>query len=55
MLTAKQYAAKHGLSDNGSRVRQLCIAGRIKGAVKVGRDWLIPENAKPRKPPRKAR
>lgn len=27
-----------------SRIRQLCIAGRLPGAVKVGRDWLVPDD-----------
>jgi len=25
------------------RVRVLCAEGRIKGAKKVGRDWLLPD------------
>lgn len=37
-------AAEHwGLTP--VRVRQLCQAGRIPGAQKVGRDWIIPPNA----------
>jgi hypothetical protein len=43
MLTSQQYALKHGLT--GSRIRQLCIAGKIDGAVKFGRDWAIPADA----------
>lgn len=42
-LTSKQYAELHNLTD--SRVRQLCIAGRIKGARKFGNSWAIPAKA----------
>ena len=27
-------------------VRKLCQQGRIKGAIKAGRDWFVPINAK---------
>jgi len=43
MLTSQQYAKLHGLTD--SRIRQLCIAGKIPGAVKFGRVWAIPADA----------
>ena len=43
-VTAKEIAEKWELSTR--RVRILCSEGRIEGAEKVGRDWLIPENAK---------
>ena len=39
-ITAKQAAQEVGLSY--SRVRQLLNQGRIKGAFKAPRDWLIP-------------
>lgn len=45
MLTAKQFSEKLGLSDTGAYIRRMCQQKRIKGAVKHGRDWLIPERA----------
>jgi excisionase family DNA binding protein len=43
--TAQEAAGRYGVDD--SQVRRLCIAGRIPGAVKVGRQWLIPSEAWP--------
>jgi len=45
MIGTKEYAQLHGLSQ--VRVRQLCEAGRIPGAQKVGKTWIIPEDALP--------
>jgi len=39
-LTSEQVAERIGV--NRSRVRQLCIAGRFPGAVKMARTWFIP-------------
>ena len=39
-ITAQQAAEELGLSY--SRIRQLLNEGRIKGAFKAPRDWLIP-------------
>ena len=39
-LTAKEAANELGLSY--PRIRQLLQQGRIRGAVKPQRDWLIP-------------
>lgn len=39
-LTVKQAATE--LEVTGARVRQLCKAGRILGATKHGRDWIVP-------------
>lgn len=39
-LTVKQAAARLGISDR--RVRKLARDGRVRGAVKVGQEWLIP-------------
>ena len=39
-ITAKQAADELGLSY--SRIRQLLNQGRIVGAFKAPRDWLIP-------------
>lgn len=58
MVTVKQYAAKRGFTV--IRIRQFIAEGRIVGARKLGRDWLIPERAvirppaNPRGRPRKA-
>lgn len=38
-------AAKR-LKRDPSRLRQLAIAGKLAGAVKVGRDWYLPKGAK---------
>ena len=39
----KQVAERWNISVR--RVQTLCSDGRIKGAVRAGRDWMIPENA----------
>ena len=39
-LTAKQAAEELGLSY--ARIRQLLQQGRVHGAIKPQRDWLIP-------------
>lgn len=39
-ITTEQAAAAWGISRR--RVQQLACAGRIPGAMLVGRDWLIP-------------
>ena len=41
MITAK--AAAKILRLKPVTVRMLCRMGRIKGAVKVGRDWIVPD------------
>ena len=43
MLTVDQISKKWGVS--GRRVRELCSLGRIEGAVKIGRSYLIPDDA----------
>jgi excisionase family DNA binding protein len=42
-ITVSEYAARLGFTTG--RVRQMLIAGQIKGAIKKGRAWLIPINA----------
>lgn len=42
-MTAQQTATMWGISDR--RVRVLCSEGRIEGAVKYGKSYLIPANA----------
>ena len=40
-MTTREFADKFGITL--SRVNQLIGDKRIHGAVKIGRDWLIPE------------
>ena len=42
-ITVKQASERWGISDR--RVRVLCAEGRIEGAAKEGRSYLIPEDA----------
>ena len=42
-ITLAEYAAQHGKSR--FTVVQKCQRGTLPGAVKVGRNWLIPRNA----------
>lgn len=42
-ITVKEASKKWGVSNR--RVQILCSNGRIKGAYRFGRDWMIPENA----------
>lgn len=41
--SVKQVAEKWGV--NPRTVRAMCAHGRIEGAVKCGRDWIIPTTA----------
>lgn len=43
MLSVKEIANRWELSPR--RVAQLCASGKIEGAVKKGRYWMIPEDA----------
>lgn len=43
LIPLPEYAVKIGKSP--VTVRQKCQRGSIPGAVKVGRDWLIPADA----------
>jgi hypothetical protein len=43
MLTIAEYAARIGKASRS--VRQKCQLGTLPGAVKIGRDWLIPSEA----------
>ena len=43
-ITAQEAARKWGISDR--RVRKLCSEGKIPGAVKTGKSYAIPANAK---------
>jgi hypothetical protein len=41
MITAAEYARR--IKVSGAHIRQLCVSGRIQGAQRLGRDWLIPD------------
>lgn len=43
LIPLREYAAARGLADVS--VRQKCERGNVPGAVKVGRNWLIPKDA----------
>lgn len=42
-ITAKEAAVRLGLHP--SRIRVFCREGRIRGATKLGRDWVMTEAA----------
>ena len=42
-MTLKEASEKWKISDR--RIRVLCNAGRIEGAIKIGRNWSIPADA----------
>lgn len=44
LVTAATAAKQLGVT--ASRIRQLAIAGRIKGAARLGRDWVMPSPVK---------
>jgi hypothetical protein len=43
LLPLPEYAARIGLTP--CAVRRKCLRGTLPGAVKIGRDWLIPSEA----------
>ena len=43
LLPVAKFAARIGVSP--SRVRQLCAVGRVSGARKVGKVWVVPADA----------
>ena len=43
LIPLTEYAARIGKAPRS--VRQKCQAGNLPGAVKIGRDWLIPADA----------
>ena len=48
MLSVAEAAKRLGYSK--SHTRHLCASGRIRGAVRIGRDWVVPDppEVKPR-------
>jgi hypothetical protein len=43
LITIAEYAARIGKAQ--CSIRQKCQRGNLPGAVKIGRDWLIPADA----------
>lgn len=43
MISLAEYAEKHGLSPVS--VRHKCQRGNVPGAIKIGRNWCVPEDA----------
>lgn len=43
LIPISEYAARIGKAPRS--VRQKCQLGTLPGAVKIGRDWLIPADA----------
>ncbi len=41
-MTPQQAAVQWNISDR--RIQELCAKGRIDGAVRLGRGWLIPKS-----------
>lgn len=41
-ITPQQAALLWGISER--RIQSLCSKGRVKGATKLGRAWLIPKD-----------
>lgn len=50
-LTTKEMSEIWNISTR--RISLLCSQGRIEGAVKKGKTWLIPKDAKKPEDPRK--
>ncbi len=43
VISVQNAAKAWNLSER--RVQKLCVEGRIRGAVRMGRMWLIPKDA----------
>ena len=43
IMSSKQAAEIWGITDR--QVQSLCSQGKIEGAIKLGRAWLIPKDA----------
>src|ERR1700675_735132 len=44
LLTIREFAGRLNVTER--RARALAASGRVAGAVKIGRDWLIPASAR---------
>ncbi len=52
-LTSIETAERWGISAR--RVALLCSEGRVKGSIKKGKTWLIPDDAEKPIDPRRAK
>ena len=43
MITTTEAADRHGVAR--VTVRRWCQQGKVRGAVRIGRDWMIPSTA----------
>jgi hypothetical protein len=43
-VTAAEAAAKSGTTDR--RIQQLCVQGKVPGAQRFGKSWMIPAGFK---------
>ena len=50
LMTTSEMAKVWGISSR--RVALLCSQGRVEGAIKKGKTWLIPSDAQKPKDPR---
>ena len=46
LITPAQFGAKFDPPKSANHIKRLCREGRIKGAVRPGHEWLIPEGAR---------
>ena len=53
VLTSVELSEIWGISPR--RISILCASGRVEGAIKKGKTWLIPADAKKPEDPRKLR
>ena len=44
MKTCKELAAEWGIAER--TIVNMCKTGKIRGALKVGKQWQIPDDAK---------
>ena len=43
LISLAEYAKLHGVAMN--TIRQKCAMGTLPGAVKIGRNWCVPDDA----------
>ena len=53
LMTTSEMAKKWNISSR--RVALLCSQGRVEGAIKKGKTWLIPSDTKKPTDPRRAK
>jgi len=46
LITPAQFGAKFDPPKSANHIKRLCREERIKGAVRPGHEWLIPERAR---------